>query len=294
VKVSFIGLGRMGLAIARNLLSAGFEMTVYNRTRSRADELQDDGARVAATPSEAARSAEVLITMLSDDIAVEQVVFGEGGVLGSLGRDAVHISMSTISVALSRRLAREHKAAGQQYIAAPVFGRPDAAQAAKLFVIAAGPDEALKYCDQIFSAIGQKTFVVGENASSANVVKLSGNFLIASVIESLGEAFALVRKHGIDPEQYLDILTNTLFSAPAYKNYGGLIAHSRYRPAGFELTLGLKDVRLALGAAEAAAVPMPIASVIRDRFITAFARGLGDADWSALGLIAAQDSGLES
>jgi 3-hydroxyisobutyrate dehydrogenase-like beta-hydroxyacid dehydrogenase len=200
--------------------------------------------------------------------------------------------MSTISVALSQRLQEAHTQAGSAYAAAPVFGRPEAAAAAQLFIVAAGPREAIERCHPLFEAMGQRTFIVGEDAPAANLVKLTGNFLIASVIESLGEAFALVRKWGVDPSQYLEILTSTLFSAPVYKTYGSLIAQEKYTPAGFKLPLGLKDLNLALAAAEAVAAPMPVASLIRDHFLTAIARGYRELDWSALARITAEDAGL--
>lgn len=290
MNVGFIGLGNMGLPMARNLLKAGHSVTVYNRTRSRAEELRADGARITDNPADTCHG-DVLITMLADDHAVEEVMF-TGNLISALAPHAVHVSMSTISVALSQRLAEAHTTAGNAYVAAPVFGRPDAAAAAKLFIVAAGPTQAIEQCHPVFDAVGQRTFVIGHEAPAANTVKLAGNFLIASVIESLGESFALIRKHGIDPQQYLDILTSTIFSAPVYKTYGGMIARDTYTPPGFKLPLGLKDVRLVLAAAEAAAVPMPIASLIRDHSLTALARGYQDLDWSALARIAAENAGL--
>jgi len=205
---------------------------------------------------------------------------------------AIHLSMSTISVALSDRLTEAHQRAGQHYVAAPVFGRPQAAAAAQLNIIAAGASDAVEQCRPVLDALGQKTFVVGEKPSIANLIKLSGNFLIISMTESLGEAFALTRKYGIDPNQYLDILTTILFPAPIYKSYGGLIAGQKYEPPGFRLKLGLKDVRLALAAAEAESVPMPVASIARDHLISAMARGYKDLDIAALALICAEDAGL--
>ena len=252
--------------------------------------MQAEGAHIANTPAQAC-DGEVLITMLADDRAVEEVLFG-GNTLSALAPHAVHVSMSTLSVALSQRLQETHTQAGSAYVAAPVFGRPEAAAAAQLFIVAAGPREAIERLHPLFEAMGQRTFVVGEDAPVANLVKLTGNFLIASVIEGLGEAFALVRKWGVDPSQYLEILTSTLFSAPVYKTYGSLIAQEKYAPAGFKLPLGLKDLNLALAAAEAVAVPMPVASLIRDHFLTAIARGYQELDWSALARIAAENAGL--
>ncbi len=293
MKVGFIGLGNMGSAMAKNLLAAGHEVIVYNRTKSKADALIADGAKVAKNPAIAAAS-EVVISMLADDAAVEQVTFGTHCILASLPQGCFHISMSTISVEFSERLTRAHEEYRQRYVAAPVFGRPEAAAAAKLFIVAAGKKSDVEHCKPLFDAMGQKTFHIGEHPSMANVVKLSGNFLIASMIESLGEAFALVRKHGVDPHAYLDLLTNSLFSAPVYKTYGGIIADGKYEPVGFRAALGLKDIRLALQAADAVTVPMPTASVVRDRFLAQVANGGADADWSSIAKLAAEDAGLKA
>jgi 3-hydroxyisobutyrate dehydrogenase-like beta-hydroxyacid dehydrogenase len=292
MNVGFVGLGNMGLPMARNLIKAGHALTVYNRTRSRAEELQPLGTKIAATPVEAASGAEAVITMLADDRALESVVFEPGNILESLPAGGVHISMSTISVALSRRLQAAHQEKRQHYVAAPVFGRPEAATAAKLFVVAAGPAAQIERCRPLFDAVGQKTFLAGEDAPGANLIKLTGNFLITTVIESLAEGFALVRKSGLDANQFLEILTGSLFAAPIYKTYGGLIAADKFEPAGFKLPLGLKDNRLLLVAAEEANVPMPMASLVRDRFLAAMAQGLSEADWSAIARMAAQEAGL--
>jgi 3-hydroxyisobutyrate dehydrogenase-like beta-hydroxyacid dehydrogenase len=201
--------------------------------------------------------------------------------------------MSTISVGLSRRLAESHSKQQQHYLAAPVFGRPDAAAAAKLFIVAAGPAEQIERCRSLFDAIGQKTFIAGEETQTANVIKLAGNFLITTVIESLAEAFAFGRKFGVDPHAFLDILTESLFPAPVYRNYGSMIASDKFEPAGFKLPLGLKDNRLLLAAAEEATVPMPMASLVHDRFVAALAQGLGEADWAAIARISYQNAGLK-
>jgi 3-hydroxyisobutyrate dehydrogenase-like beta-hydroxyacid dehydrogenase len=289
--VGLIGLGRMGTGIAKSLLLAGHRVAVYNRTRERAEALRKNGAAVAGSVAEACRGDAVL-TMLADDAAVEEVVFGDSGVLKSLPRGRVHISLSTIIVALSDRLAAEHARMGQEFVAAPVFGRPEAAEAAKLAIVAAGPKAAIERCKPVWDAMGQKLFVVGEQQSKANVVKLTGNFLIATVLESLSEALAFARKSGVDAAALLDFLTSTLFNAPVYKTYGGLIVEGKHDQVGFALPLGLKDVRLVLQAADARAVPMPIASVLRDRFLTALARGHEHSDWSIIGQVAAEDAGL--
>jgi 3-hydroxyisobutyrate dehydrogenase-like beta-hydroxyacid dehydrogenase len=266
---------------------------VWNRTLSKADGLRAQGAKVGKSAGETVKDAEAVITMLADDHAVESAVLHSGGVLDHLPRGAVHISMSTISVALSQKLAEEHGKREQQYIAAPVFGRPEAAEAGKLFVVAAGEKSAVERCKPLLEALGQRVFVLGDKPEMANVVKLSGNFLIASVIESLGEAIALTRKYGIDPHDYVEFLTNSLFAAPVYKTYGGIIAEEKYQPAGFKLRLGLKDVRLALAAAEAVDAPLPFASVVRDHMLNAIGHGMEDMDWSSTAKLAAENAGLK-
>jgi 3-hydroxyisobutyrate dehydrogenase-like beta-hydroxyacid dehydrogenase len=317
MNIAFIGLGNMGSAMATNLIKAGHTLSVYNRTRARADELKPMGARVPSTPGEAVAGAEVAITMLADDHALESVVFGRtetgsgstgsgsagsgnnekgtagrANLLDSLPPNAIHVSMSTISVALSRRLAAAHAEHKQHYIAAPVFGRPEAAAAAKLFIVAAGPAAQIERCRPLFDAMGQKTFIAGEKASGANLMKLAGNFLITAVIEGLAESFALVRKAGLDANLFHEVLTNSLFNAPIYKTYGALINSQKFEPAGFKLPLGLKDNRLLLAAAEENAVAMPMASLIRDRFLAALAQGMGELDWSAISKLSAKDAGL--
>jgi 3-hydroxyisobutyrate dehydrogenase-like beta-hydroxyacid dehydrogenase len=280
----------MGTGMATNLLKAGHDVTVYNRTRTKADALAAEGAKVAPGIADACRG-DVVITMLANDEAIERVMYGHGGVLASLAQGAIHMSSSTISVALSERLAADHASVGQRFVAAPVFGRPDVAAAGELFVVTAGSHEALEAVAPLFDAIGKRTFVVSETPKAANLVKLSGNFLLASVIESLGEAMALVAKGGIDRKQYLDILTSTLFGAPPYRIYGSLIAEGRFEPAGFAAPLGHKDIGLTLAAAEELRVPLPLASLLRDRFLTLLAQGGDRLDWSAIGGLAARDAG---
>lgn len=291
MRIAFVGTGAMGAPMAANLLGAGHEVVAWNRSLAKAEALVAAGARLAATPAEAAASAPVVVSMLADDAAVERVVFQQG-LLDGMPAGGTHVSMSTIGVALATRLAEAHASSGRVFVSAPVFGRPEAAAAAKLFIVAAGPRVTVDALGPVFAALGQRTFVVGEAAPAANVVKLAGNFMIASVIESLGESFALVRKSGVDPAVFLEVLTSSLFDAPIYRTYGGIIAAERYHPAGFRLGLGLKDIGLALAAAQQAGVPMPIASLVRDRFITAIARGDGEADWSAIAKASAGDAGL--
>jgi len=290
MKVGFIGLGRMGAGMAGNLIKAGHEVTVYNRTPEKAHVLVAAGAKVATSVSAACRG-DAVMTMLANDEAVESLVLGREGVLASLRQGALHVSSSTISVALSQRLSQQHAIHGQRYIAAPVFGRPDVAAAAQLVVVAGGEKPAVEAARPLLEAIARKIFVVGDAPQAANLVKLSGNFLNASVIESLGEAFALISKGGIDRQRYLEILAS-LFNVPAYNIYGALIASGRFEPAGFAAPLGQKDIRLLLAAADTLGVPMPLAGLLRDRFLTLIAHGGEQLDWSAIGGLPALDAGL--
>jgi 3-hydroxyisobutyrate dehydrogenase-like beta-hydroxyacid dehydrogenase len=280
----------MGSAMAANLVRAGHEVSVFNRTSGKAGPLVALGACEAATLAGAC-GGEGVITMLADDEAASEVALGSGGVLESLPKGAIHLSMSTISVALSKRLAQAHAQSGQRYVAAPVFGRPDMAAAAKLFIVAAGDPAAIDACRPLLDALGQKTATIGAEPSAANLVKLTANFLQAAVIESLGEAIALVGKAGIDRQAYVDLLTSTIFTAPAYRIYGPLIAAGKFGPAAFAAPLGYKDIRLGLAEAETLRVPMPLASLLHDRFLRLFAQGGGDLDWSAIGGLATEDAG---
>lgn len=290
MKLGFIGLGSMGTGMAANLIRAGHVVTVYNRTRTKADAFAAQGASVAESVAEACR-ADAVVTMLSDDRAVEAVTYGDEGIIASLPEGALHISSSTISVALSERLTEDHAAAGQDFVAAPVFGRPDAAAAAKLFIVAGGKPAAVEKASPVFEATGQRTFAISDTPRAASLVKLSGNFLLGCVIESLGEAMALVEKGGIDRHDYLELLTSTLFGAPVYKTYGGLIADRKFEPAGFAAPLGHKDIGLALAAGEELKVPLPLASLLRDRFLRLLAHGGETLDWAAVGDLAAKDAG---
>jgi 3-hydroxyisobutyrate dehydrogenase-like beta-hydroxyacid dehydrogenase len=292
MKVGFIGLGAMGKAMAQNVLAAGHDLIVYNRTRARAEPLREQGAQVAESPAEAARASQVLVTMLADDQALEEVSFGDEGLLKGLGPGAIHMSSSTISVALSQRLRAAHQALSQGYVAATVFGRPDAAAAKQIWVVAAGQKHDVARCQPIFEAIGRGVSALGEDAEQANVVKLAGNFLIASMIEAIGEAFALARKSGVEAGVFLEVFRSVLARSPILERYAGLIADEAYTPAGFNMYLGLKDIRLALAAGAAAEVPMPLASLLRDHMLSAVAQGRGDLDWSALGQLAAERAGL--
>jgi 3-hydroxyisobutyrate dehydrogenase-like beta-hydroxyacid dehydrogenase len=290
MKLGFIGLGHMGAAMAANLVKAGHDVGVFNRSPGKAGRLVELGAHEVSSVT-AACDGEAVITMLTDDDAASDIALGGGGLVAHLRKEAIHISMSSISVALSKRLAAAHVQAGQRYVAAPVFGRPDMAATAKLFIVAAGDPATIDACQPLFRAIGQKTSNIGSEPSAANLVKLSANFLQAAVIEALGEAIALIGKAGIDRRAYVELLTSTIFTAPAYKIFGPLIADGRFEPAAFGAPLGYKDIRLALAEAENLRVPMPLASLLHDRFVRLLAQGGSHLDWSAIGGFAAEDAG---
>jgi 3-hydroxyisobutyrate dehydrogenase-like beta-hydroxyacid dehydrogenase len=289
MKTGFIGLGRMGSAMAANLVKAGHDVTVFNRSPERSRALLELGAH-QATSIAGACNGEAVITMLADDTAVSDIALADGGIVGKLRQGAIHISMSTISVGLSQELARAHAKAGQRFVAAPVFGRPDMAAAAKLFIVGAGDPAAVEACQPLFAAMGEKVFSIGTEPAAANIVKLSGNFLIASAIEALGEAIALVGKAGVDRQAFVDLLTSSIFPVRTYVTYGGAIAGNKFKPAGFAAPLGFKDIRLAMAAAESLRTPMPLASLLRDRFLRLLAQGGDELDWSAIGGLATQDA----
>lgn len=293
MKTGFIGLGKMGAGMAYRLCQAGYELTVYNRSAERLQPLIAAGAKAAKNIAEVC-DADVVFTMLANDAALSEVTLGPSGILEHLKPGAIHVSCSTVSVALSAQLAEAHSEKQQGFIAAPVFGRPDAAAAGKLFMIAAGKQELIAKIQPLLDILGQRTFIVSDDPEKANLVKLSGNFLIATVIESLGEAMALVEKGGVDRHQYLDLLTSSIFNVPLYKNYGGMIADRHFEPAGFAAHLGQKDMRLVLAAAEELKVPLPFASILRDRFLDLAAHGGGNLDWSAVGSLAAKDAAIIS
>lgn len=289
MKIAFIGIGRMGSGMARNLIRAGYELTVFNRTIEKAREIE--GARVAESPAEACRDAEVAISMLADDPAVEATVFEERGIAAGLPEGATHISSSTISTAMARRLEAAHRSRKQGYLSAPVFGRPEAAEGKKLVVVPAGSRERIEKFEPVFAALGRATFIAGSEPWQANAAKLCGNFMIASMLEAFGEAYATLRKAQVDPHKFLEIM-NALFQSPVYANYGQIVADEKFEPAGFALKLGLKDVRLVLATAEECASPMPMASAIRDRFLDAMAHGQGEMDWSSIARSAARQAGI--
>lgn len=289
--IAFIGLGGMGGPMARNLIGAGHRLHVWNRSPERAAALVEAGAELAATPAAAAAAAGCAITMLADDSAVEAVTFGPDGLLAGLGRAAVHVSMSTIGADCAERLAAAHRERGQGFVSAPVFGRPDAAARAQLFIVAAGAAADVARCALLFEALGRRSFVVGERPSQANVVKLSGNFMIMAAVEAMAEAMTIADRHGVDRETMLGVITGTLFDAPIYRNYGAMLVNDSFRPAGFAAELGLKDMRLLDAAAEKGRVPAPLLGIVRDRLRGLVARHGGDIDWAAVGKMVREAAG---
>jgi 3-hydroxyisobutyrate dehydrogenase-like beta-hydroxyacid dehydrogenase len=294
-EIGFIGLGRMGTAMAANLAAAGRRVIAYVRHEDRIGELEALGLNPTTDIGDLI-DCEVVITMLPDDDAVRQVVFGRSdddldGLAAGLVPGAIHLSMSTISTAAASLLATEHARHGQSYVAAPVFGNPEAAKARQLYIVAAGAPADIERCQPILDTLGQRTFVVGADPGEANLFKLLGNMMSATALEMLGEVVAVVRKRGLDPQPFIDIMTSTMFGGRAHKIYGDKIARQTYAP-GFVLPLVLKDVRLALAEAENAGAPMPSVGVVRDRLITGIARGYGELDWTALGLVAEEEAGL--
>jgi 3-hydroxyisobutyrate dehydrogenase-like beta-hydroxyacid dehydrogenase len=282
----------MGGAIASNLLKAGHDVLLWNRSAAKAAPLIARGARLASTPREAAAASDVVITMLADDEALHSVASGEQGLIAGLAKNALHISMSTIAVATADRFKHEHAAHQQRFLSAPVLGRPEAAAAAKLFILAAGEESDLQTAAPIFSAVSQRVFQLGTNPQSANLVKLCGNFVILAAVEAMGEAMTLAEKGGVPRGQMLEVLTGTLFDAPPYRNYGAMLAQRNFRPAGFSAPLGLKDMRLAAQVADTLRVPMPLLGVLRDHLLQTIALEGEDIDWSGIGRAIDRNAGL--
>jgi len=292
MRIGFLGLGNMGAAIAANLKRASHEVTVWNRSADKARPLVELGATLAATPKAAAADRDVVFTMLADDAALDSVMTGVDGLIAGLKPGALHVSMSTIAVATAERLAATHRAQGQGFLCAPVFGRPEAAQAAKLFVVAAGDPADLRTAGPLLRVIGQRVFEVGTTPSAASLVKLCGNFMILSAIEAMGEAVALAAKGGVAKQQLLEVLTGTLFDSPVYRTYAAILAADGFRPAGFAAPLGLKDMRLVGQSAEALRVPMPLLSLLRDHLLQTIAQQGEDIDWSAIAHTVGKNAGL--
>lgn len=290
--IGFIGLGRMGAPMAANLLAAGYSIAVWNRTAEKSAELEAKGAARVARPADLAHPDGMVLSMVADDAALESVVFGDDGILDALGAGGVHISLSTVAPHTARRLTAAHAERGAHYLAAPVFGRPDAAAARRLWIALAGAPAARERAQPVLQALGQAIYEFGDDPAAANVAKLAGNFLIVAAMEAMAEAFTLAGKHGLDRGAFARMMADTLFAGPIYRNYGAMIAAGAYTPAGFRLALGHKDVGLVLDTAREVNMPMPLASLVRDRLTAALARGRGDEDWAALARGVAEDAGL--
>lgn len=290
MKIGFLGLGKMGQAIAAVLIAAGFDLVIWNRSADRADELAAAGARVATCLSDAV-DADIVISMLADDPAVEAVVFGDGGILA--GAASIHISLSTISIALADRLEDAHRARGQTLLSAPVFGRPAAARAGSLIVVASGAAETVDRCRPVLTAIGRKLFIVGERPALANLIKLCGNFMTVSVIEALGEAITLAEKGGVAGHDLMEIVAGTLFPGPVHETYGRLMVERAFSPPGFAAPLGLKDVELIAAAARDLRTPMPLLSVVHGHLLSLLAQGGDELDWAAILLPIQQAAGVQ-
>ena len=291
--VGFVGLGNMGAPIARRLIDTGHAVRVYNRTAAKAAPLVEAGAKRAEAPGGVAAKGGVVLSIVSDDAALEEIALGPDGVLAALGPGGVHVSMSTVAVATARRMEALHAEAGATYLCAPVFGRPAAAAAGKLWVALSGQKAAKVRVAPLLGAFSQGVRDFGDAPGAANVVKLSGNFLIGAAIEAISEACALAEKNGVDRAAFVELLSGSLFDCPVYRIYGEGIARRQYEPPGFRLSLGLKDVNLVLAAAAAAEVPMPLASLVHDRLLASVAKGRSHLDWMAMDLSVSEDAGTK-
>jgi 3-hydroxyisobutyrate dehydrogenase-like beta-hydroxyacid dehydrogenase len=292
-KIGFIGLGNMGINMAKMLVREGYHLQVYNRTISKADELDDAAITQCKTPADAADGVHAIITMLSEDEALKETVLGENGILEKLPKNSVHISMSTISPETARLLAKHHREAGSSYIAAPVFGRPEAAAAKKLWICTSGDQQSKEIAKPILESLGQGIFDFGEDAGGANVVKIAGNFMIMASLEIMAEAYTLAEKNGLDRTKVSEFFGATLFNSPIFQNYGKIIAGKQYEPVGFKAKLGYKDARLAFKLAQQAETPMPVATTVHNRLLSAVAKGWGERDWAeGIGRGVSEDAGV--
>lgn len=291
--IGFIGLGNMGLPMAINLVEAGYTLEVYNRTPQKAQPLIEKGAKLKNTSGEVVSSKGIVITMLPNDRVVEKVVFGENGILKQLGEESIHLSMSTLSPAIAKKLAQAHEKKGAYYLAAPVLGRPDVAEAGKLNICLSGNSIAKKRVQPLLEVLGDKVYDFGEKAEAANTVKLAVNFAIAAAIEAMAEAYTLAEKNGIDRIKVGKLFTETMFACPGYQSYSEAIAKHQYEPASFKLSLGLKDVSLALQTAQESQMPMPLASLVQQHLLGAVAKNRGNIDWAGIALEVSEAAGLK-
>ncbi|WP_251554655.1 NAD(P)-dependent oxidoreductase [Neobacillus muris] len=293
MEVGFIGLGNMGQPMVMNLLKAGYQVKVYNRTPSKAKAAADAGAIQVERPSDAISEGGIVITMVANDQALEDVVMGPEGFGEKLGQGGIHLSMSTVSPETSRKLASFHQQHGSDYVASPVFGRPEAAAAQKLNILSSGSKESKEKVKPLQEALGQRVFDLGEEPGNANIIKLGGNFMIMAAMEAMAESFNLAEKNGIDRELAAEVYASTLFNCTVYQGYGQLIAKKMFEPAGFQLALGLKDCNLVLTEANAAKNPMPLADLVHSRLLASVAKGRENQDWAALARISMEEAGLE-
>jgi len=293
MNVGFVGLGAMGAAMAMRMVGAGYNVTVYNRSIEKTEPLRAKGALLAKTPAAAAQDADVVFSMLFDDAAVESATFGEAGIASTLKEGAIHVCSSTLSLGQATRLKQQHEKRGQHYLSVPVLGRPPAAEAGELFVIAAGPKAQKAKLQPLFDVIGQRTFNVGEDPVQANIVKVGLNFMIFSTIEQMAEVFTLCEKGGVDPKAMFEIMTKSFYTAPVHKNYGSIMVEKAYSPAGAPMGIGVKDNDLFLDAGKNLEVPLPYASVLHDRFLSSFAAGDGDLDFTAIFEQVRRNAGLQ-
>ena len=292
-KIGFIGLGNMGINMAKLLTNAGYHLQVHNRTLSKADELNQAYITKCRTPAEAAAGVSIVITMLSEDNVVKETTAGKDGILETLAPGGVHISMSTISPETSDELAKLHSDKGSSYIASPVFGRPEAAAAKQLWICTSGSQQAKDIARPVLEKLGQGIVDFGEKVGSANVVKISGNFMILASLEMMSECFTLAEKYGLERNKVAEFFGSTIFNAPLFKNYGKILANKQYEPVGFKAKLGLKDARLALKLSQLSETPMPLATLAHNRLLTAIAKGDGEKDWTqAFGKGVSDDAGI--
>jgi len=293
MRVGFIGLGRMGHGMAARILGAGHELAVYDQIPGLADKLGAAGATVAGSVADVVADRELIISMLPHDEALEGLAFSTGGLLETMPEGAIHMPSGTHGVHIIRRLTAAHAEAGQILVAGHVLGRPDLAAEGQLTMVPGGPPEVLGRLQPIFDVLGKRTFIAGDEPQTATAVKIANNFVLGCAIEVIGESMSLVRKFGVDPALFQQVLTEGLFGAPAYKVYGQIIVDEAYDKVGASVQIGLKDANLALAAGEAVDVPLPCANVMRDRLLGAKAHGDGDLDWAVMAREQARASGIE-
>lgn len=285
VDICFIGLGAMGIPMAKNLLKHGVKLGVFNRTREKAEELRNAGALFLEKPSDAFKYSSIVFSMLANDNALNEITEGEHGLLSSAGKGCVHVSLSTVSPDTIKHLAEKHKEKKAHLISAPVFGRPEVAKRQELWICMAGASEGKERVKPFLELLGRKVYDFGPHPETANFIKISGNFMILSTIEMLSEAFAVVKNNGIDPEEFLSLMTETLFPSPIFQTYGNLILQQHFSPPGLKMTLALKDLNLFLSASKKHSLDLPLVHAIKERLLASIHHGHSDLDWSAISLL---------